>query len=217
MIKGIRGYLAFAPAIYRVMAFLIAPCLLIAVRLCFWFTVDTYEEFGWLLEIVITYCYITFEIASDYWLFGGILSRDVGQPLLLRTSGRGLELLRKSFIWDLVRRFVWIMAYSLIAFCVTGNERELITGLLAYVVIAASLNLSRHVQNPQYLMMSAQPGVFVFAFLRVIGIAFEEVLGGPIYVIEAVFFGIAAVGVSVLTTWHMMHFVQMGADARMRE
>lgn len=215
MRRKIRVYLAFTPVVYRVLVLAVLPCLLIAARACFRRLSGT-GGYDWTFAIFAAYCYITYEVVSDYWLFGGICCKDVGQPLLFRMSLRGIAVLRCGIVTDLVRRFVWVLGYSLAGFLITGEYGEFVTGLLMYVAVAASLNLERHVQNPQYLLACVQPGAVGFLILRVIGLVLEEIIGWPVYLMEFILFAAAAIGVSAVTVWHVMNFIGRSADSGRR-
>ncbi len=212
MKRMIRGYLAFAPVIYRIMAMVLLPCMLIAVRIWYQAVGGGGDEFGWLFELFAAYCYITLEGVTDYWLFGGLCCSRIGQPLLLRSSARGLGLLRMGLIGDLLRRFVWIMGYSLVGYLISGEIRELVTGLFIYLIITADLNLSRHVENPQYLLLCVQPGVLLFMIIRTLGIIFELMNGTSFYIIEISLLLPGTAVVSALTIWHMMYCVKKSIE-----
>ncbi|MCD8120194.1 MAG: hypothetical protein LUE29_12100 [Lachnospiraceae bacterium] len=212
MRREIRTYLAFTPLVYRILVLAVLLCMLIVVRACFCRAVGT-GGLDQTFTIFMAYCYITYEVVSDYWLFGGICCKDIGQPLLFRTSFYGIYVLREGITTDLVRRFVWILGYSLAGYVIGGDSREFITGLLMYVAVAASLNLERHTQTPQYLLLSAQPGAVLFLVLRVAGLILEQMYGWPVYLAEFIIFAAAAVGISVLTVWHMMYCIGRSMDA----
>lgn len=113
MRNRIKSYLVFTGFWYRLAVFLLAPLALIGLGL--WI-----ERMVWggrmatgviiaavLLPIV--------EIVSDNWLFGGIQTKDSMRLEYLKTSGRGMDILRAALWMDLLRKF--LSALGIMALC----------------------------------------------------------------------------------------------------
>ena len=68
---------------------------------------------GYFAMIILSSLIVSLEIGMDYFIFGGIAARDTNKLEYLKTSVKGMSVLKKSLIADGVRRFLSI---SLIVF-----------------------------------------------------------------------------------------------------
>lgn len=114
MNKGGKSYLVFTSWGYRIWGLLVIPALLLAVTYFIFADIAAISSHGLYTggSLVLFY-----EIFSDYWLFGGICSR---QPEYLKTSLQGMPVLRGALIGDLIRRFLYVMVFA--AVCYGKNE-----------------------------------------------------------------------------------------------
>lgn len=99
--RMIKGYLVFASAAYRIAMYILMPILMMG--LIAW-TGSNIEEAALLLAASLL---TMAEILSDSWLFGGIQARDPEKIDYLKTSVRGMGLLRNALIMDLVRKLLF--------------------------------------------------------------------------------------------------------------
>lgn len=98
MKRKIKSYLVFTSLIYRIVVFLLLPLGAIGVFALM-------SDFGWGARlVVIMEILIMLEIFLDSWLFGGIQSKAADQFDYLKTSARGIGVLKTALKLDLVRR-----------------------------------------------------------------------------------------------------------------
>ena len=99
MIMGLKSYLVFTSLFYRIAVFALMPLSLIGIGL--W----TGQSIGGAEMIVAAMLLPMAEILSDNWLFGGIQTKDPEKMDYLKTSGRGMGIIRRALAMDMVRRF----------------------------------------------------------------------------------------------------------------
>lgn len=92
MRRRIKSYLIFTTPVYRWVIYLGLPLLLVGME---WFTGVT----------IVLGMLIFVEIASDNWFLGGIQERNAEKLDYLKTSYRGMQVIRSALVLDLVRRF----------------------------------------------------------------------------------------------------------------
>ena len=98
--KGIKSYLVFTSAVYRMVMYILMPVGMVG--LSAW----SGSGVGEAALLIIAPLLTLFEILSDSWLFGGIQAKDREKMDFLKTSGRGSKTLKNALILDLVRRFL---------------------------------------------------------------------------------------------------------------
>jgi hypothetical protein len=96
MKKSMECYLVFTSLAYRVIVFFLFPVGLTA-GVCLYL-----KELG---AVAAAALLPTAEVMTDRWLFGGIQAGEVKLEYLM-TSGRGMGILRRALVLDLVRRFL---------------------------------------------------------------------------------------------------------------
>jgi len=97
--KWLKSYLVFTSLLYRIVMFILLPGGLIAASF-FW------RGLGGVVAVAETAVFILAEAMADNWLFGGIHRADGAKLDYLKTSGRGMRLLRAALAMDLARRFL---------------------------------------------------------------------------------------------------------------
>lgn len=110
MKSGIKSYLVFTSLWYRLVVYLLIPVALIGLGL--WF--EGQMGGGGMGVIIVAALLPVVEIVSDNWLFGGLQTRDSMQLEYLKTSGRGMEVLRNALRMDLARKFLSALAVVLL-------------------------------------------------------------------------------------------------------
>ena len=114
--KTIKGYLAFTSFVYRIAMFGMLPLALVAVDI--WAAAFMGDDVRVLLAAM-PFVMIMVEILADTWMFGGIQGKAAARIDFLKTSPKGMGLLQKALIMDLVRRF---LSFSgIMAACVLVN------------------------------------------------------------------------------------------------
>ncbi|MCD8149839.1 MAG: hypothetical protein LUE92_09825 [Clostridiales bacterium] len=148
MKKITQSYLAFTSIAYRVLALIIFPLGILALRIAMTpFLSDPGYADNYLL---IWLCWIPvflLEFLADRWLFGGICGKEMCFPTFLHTSSRSLAFMRNTFIGDQLRRLIWLMIYAGVTFTLTGKIGMISAELIAYICITILLNLIRHIQS----------------------------------------------------------------------
>ncbi len=108
-----KSYLVFTSAWYRLAVFLLMPTALIGLGL--WVERMLWGGRGATGVIVAAVLLPIAEIVSDNWLFGGIQTKDSMRLEYLKTSGRGMEILRRALWVDLARKL--LSALGIMALC----------------------------------------------------------------------------------------------------
>lgn len=109
MRQSIKSYLVFTSFGYRLILYLGIPLLFIGAEL---FMLEILEISG----IMTLLCMLTFlEIMSDTWFLGGIQEKNAEKMDYLKTSPRGMSVIKSALVTDLIRRFV--TAAGIFAIC----------------------------------------------------------------------------------------------------
>lgn len=195
MKSAVKSFLAFYSAACRIIGMVVVPIMILALT---GFVLTVYRDANGIYPEYLLYAYAAGgEIMLDFWMFGGICSREENGLEYLKTSKRGRALLQKSVAVDLLRRFVYMMGYGLFCYAFTGYRQEFVSALIMYVVVVAALNVSRHFALWQAHMLVTLGACVLFTTVMV----FCGVLGA--FLAETVIFGILAAVLSVGTVWHV--------------
>lgn len=116
MLKIIKGYLVFTSLVYRIVMFGILPLAFIAMDICGALLMGDHMR---VLFVAIPFLLLIVEIVADTWMFGGIQGKDAEKIDFLKTSPKGMGLLRNALVMDLVRRFCSLA--GIVAVCVLLN------------------------------------------------------------------------------------------------
>lgn len=132
MKRKIKSYLVFAPLLYRVVMFLLVPMILI---FYYYLVRDSIAEAGLIVVMVML---VMAEIVMDVWLLGGIQSKEAEKLDVLKTSGRGMEVMHSALKLDLVRRFLVIAGIMGICYWLSGiqDRMQLVAVGIYFVLIA---------------------------------------------------------------------------------
>ena len=103
---------------------------------------------GYLVMVIFSGLIIALELCMDYFVFGGIAAKDTNKLEYLKTSVKGIEVLRKSLIGDGIRRFfsINLIVYGLkYLYGYRFSSGQLFTLALGYFVLSeAALIITRH-------------------------------------------------------------------------
>ena len=98
--KLVRSYLLFTPLLYRILMLVVLP---VAVWIfAIFFCVDAI--IGTIMSAMIVCCV---EIIADYWVFGGICTKEFPGLEFLKSSVRGRKIFRSAVTGDCVRKLIW--------------------------------------------------------------------------------------------------------------
>lgn len=141
MRRMIKCYLTFSTRLYRLIVFLLLPLL----------AVITAVLLGGLAAMFVL---LSAEILADRLSFGGIAARGVGLPEYIKSSHRGLSVMRSALVCNLFRQLIYIAAVTAGCiglgaakgvFCMTGDlwMQAFDLCLLAAVLMAAFVTVVR--------------------------------------------------------------------------
>lgn len=99
MRRMIKCYLTFSTRLYRLIVFLLLPLL----------AVITAVLLGGLAAMFVL---LSVEIMADRLSFGGIAARGVGLPEYIKSSDRGLGVMRSALVCNLFRQLIYIAAVA---------------------------------------------------------------------------------------------------------
>ena len=155
-----KSYAVFSSRIYRLMTLLVIPVI---------FIIGGFELFSllrpdWMMmgfklfmSVILTY-----EVINDYWLFSGICTSEEASVESLKLSMRGRNVLKNALIFDLLKRFVYILAAGVMAYVKTGMLSLLLTAVCGYLVLVIVLNVTRYMSTILMQLTMSQATVALF-------------------------------------------------------
>ena len=204
--KTIKGYLAFTSFVYRIAMFGILPVALIVVNI--WAAAFMGDDVRVLLAAM-PFVMIMVEILADTWIFGGIQGKAAARIDFLKTSPKGMGLLQKALIMDLVRRLLSLvnLAWGVEMF---GGDAVKALGVIlslilsSYAVTVFCVILARFATMLWQSMLVGYLGLVIES----VCVGFLIVLGYPF--VWCCIFAVLAVGVSILAVKIVMKKVRGG-------
>ncbi len=203
MKQKIKSYLVFTSVLYKILMLLVLPVLLLGIQV---FASVVFQGTVIPLSILVL---IFAEIFGDTFVLGGIQEKNSEKMDYLKTSPRGMKVMKSVLIMDLLRRFLscvvifGLLRVSMWAFGATpGSERLagpgalLLAVLLTYTFSVLGIFLSRFGSLLWINMLCAYAGAIVGLVLFFIG------TGGMLPLLLPLMntaMGILAVGLSILT------------------
>lgn len=115
MKQKIRSYLVFTSLGYKIIMFAILPVVLLGIQ------VLSAVVFRGTAIPVFVMALVLVEIMADNWFLGGIQEKGSEKIDYLKTSPRGMKVMKSALVMDLVRRFVF--------YVVLFGSCRLITGI----------------------------------------------------------------------------------------
>ena len=226
--KRVKSYIVFTSFAYRIVIYLLIPAALVA--FCAW--IGTYMgDMGLIFTVMLL---ALAEIISDSWLFGGLQARDAEKMDYLKSSGRGLSLVRNALGLDLFRKFLTALctvaaSYLLIRqvkgglagkpepimdFVSCGGPLQRI-GLLAYLVLLAycfsalGTFLSRYNSTIYGNLLLGYGAMALACLAGIFGPSFVKYPSNGIFLLDLLCLAVG-IGVSVLTVRTAMKKVKGG-------
>jgi hypothetical protein len=213
MERQIKSYVALIPRVNFWGMLLVLPAILIALNAVY----VSLFGFGSVQFCFLIYCFL--DIFCDFWVFGGICSKNGNKMEYVKSSFYGDEVLRKSIIGDEVRRFLGLTVTAIglmVAYCMTLGGRLtaaqwLYIGHMVFVPLflnTAALNLTRYF-NLLWLhnLAACFVGSLDTGFLAgIVVLGFEADLRRHGYTLAVLV--VLSVITAVLTVWHTMHRVK---------
>ena len=211
----VRSYRVFLSRLYLWGMLLLLPVVLILANMAL-------ERYLGLISVLVCYwIYIFVDVLADFWVFGGICSKNSSKMDYVKSSYYGYKVVKSGIMADMVRRLVWmtfmslgLMGYILVSRKKPFTQQELlyigIMILLPYVVNTATLNITRYIEAFQlYLMVPSVGTGFSIGALSAFGI---QVLAEPVnlgkYRMIVMVLAILAVAVTLVTIRHMLYKVK---------
>ena len=195
----IKSYLVFTSFWYRILVFGVLPVLLIGLQFL------PIGEWATLRNIGTVMVLIMIEAVADYWYLGGIQDKDVEKIDYLKTSPRGMDIMRNALRFDLVRRLLAAAAVLGVSELVGwgGRERNVLGGagvwlLLTLICYTLSVTATLIARFNSYLWINYLTGyvgmiiALIFYFILCVWTARE------VMIILTVVFLALAVGISFL-------------------
>lgn len=199
MKRRIKNYLVLTSPVYRLAVFLLMPIVTIGV---YWFVRDVSVVIGLVIVMALL---IMAEIFFDTWLFGGIQSKDAEKLDYLKTSPRGMQMMRDALGMDIVRRFLSVVVIFAGCYMVDG-EAVLGAGpailiypaLIAYTIVVLGVFIARFECN---IWMNMGIG-YVGLIVAVLSLLLTGLFGGVLvwvfcYAVLAIVVSVLAVKVAV--------------------
>ena len=181
--KLVRSYLLFTPLLYRILMLLIMPVAVLIFAI--FFCVDAI--LATILSAMILCCV---EIIADYWVFGGICTKEFPGLEFLKSSVRGRKIFRSAVTGDCVRKLIWslvLVAGPAVMMVLFGDSEDagigsamqivasLASGLLAYSTIQLFQFIARHLINFALSMLMAYVSATAGTLLAVAAVVWSPV------------------------------------------
>lgn len=213
--KTIKGYLAFTSLVYRIAMFGILPLAFIALDI--WAALKGQGYNVQVLLMMMHILIVMVEILADTWMFGGIQGKAAARIDFLKTSPKGMELLQKALIMDLVRRFLslslimaaWVLTKSWGVDVFGGDAVKGLGVILAlilssYTVTVLCIILARFATMFWQSVLVGYVGVIIES----VCVGFLIALGHPY--VWSLAYAALAVGSSILAVKIVMRKVRRG-------
>ncbi|MCM1025064.1 MAG: hypothetical protein NC432_01430 [Roseburia sp.] len=140
--KRIKSYWVFTSLWYRLILYLAVPLAMAGVVWAYGWATGIYSLLPVILLLILV------EVLADHWFLGGIQEKGAEKLDYLKTSPRGMEVMKSALILDLARRFLETLAILVICCLLCGYMMTGGTGGLVRIVISgmiggnAELNVS---------------------------------------------------------------------------
>lgn len=106
MKEKIRSYLVFATGGYKIVMLIVLPVFLLAVDLAAAVIFQGSAMPAFIMLLIMA------EVLSDNWYLGGIQEKNSAKIDYLKTSAKGMRIMKNALIMDLVRRFVYLVVIA---------------------------------------------------------------------------------------------------------
>lgn len=114
MKQKIRSYLVFTSLGYKVIMFLVLPVVLLGIQV---FSAAVFR--GTAIPVFVMVL-VMVEVLADNWFLGGIQEKGAEKIDYLKTSPKGMKVMKSALVMDLVRRFVFYVVLFGLSRMITG-------------------------------------------------------------------------------------------------
>lgn len=176
MREYIRSYQVFLPLYHpatRALFYLGYPLLLIGFNL---FLCEFIGSFN-IIYFVLPGELICIELFLDYFIFGGIASKDTNRLEYVKTSQKGMGILKHAFRFDVVRRFISILVviagYTLGGY-LSGMTKEvslyhmICAVLLCNLILMPGIIITRYFTQLWFNILIYNLQIIITVFIQVI-------------------------------------------------
>lgn len=100
--RKIKSYLLFTSIPYRIVVMALFPLLL--------YILTYTSKAPGIGNIVKISLFVAVEVFADFWVFGGICSKDFKGMEYMKSSVKGRQVLKDALVTDVVRKLIWLAA-----------------------------------------------------------------------------------------------------------
>lgn len=194
--KRIKSYLVFTSLGYRLILYLAVPLAAAGISL-FWI-----KTFGFYDPSFLVHLLILTEVLADHWFLSGIQEKNAEKLDYLKTSSRGMEVMKSALVLDLARRFLEILLIlvlcGLLSLLLGTGAPEAVNGILlpALAIYAMSVTATFLTRFGSTLQINFLAGYLaaVIGSVCYFPVAFHILPGAPVGFVLAIF----SLAVSVL-------------------
>lgn len=141
MVSYIKSYRTFlCETLVKLLLYLVGPLITL-----FWSALIGFisNKYGIIAQGAAINLIVLYELLLDTFVYGGILSKDTNKLEYLRTSPKGLEILRKSLVTDKLRRFLMTAVLLSLIYGISNGNLSLFqfVSILFAAVTAMELGL----------------------------------------------------------------------------
>lgn len=212
-----KSYFVFTSYIYRIVMFIGLPLLMFGLQMIFLCRGQKMETKLAVLWLMITQNFlIVIEVLSDMFLFGGIQSKDAEKMDYLKTSPRGMQVMKNALTMDLIRRFctaLGIISVEAVVFriagvsVVQGNILLQISFVLFIVLVTYLFSVLGVVISRSFGLLWLNAGLgYVMSVLAVLCGSLPEIKSYA--VVYDVALAVFCIGLSILTVRTAMKKVE---------
>lgn len=208
MKKSMKSYLVFTSLGYRLILYLGVPLFCAGLEL---FMLTVLKTSG---VMTVMCALVAAEIASDTWFLGGIQEKNAEKMDYLKTSSRGMSVMKSALAADLVRRFV--MAAGICGICCLlemgagKGQPRVLTDLVIPVLAVYSLSTTAVLITRffGYFYINLLAGYIASATAGICGV----LLSTGVWSAGALLAGYAALGTAagILAVWVALKKVEGG-------
>ena len=205
MIRKIKCYLVFTPSLCRLILFAVVPIALITLQIIM-ASRQTWDM-AVSLNMIIAFVLLEVEVFLDHWTFGGLYARESMQLTYLRTSMRGMKVLKSALGVNLIRQLLTGLVPMLLGFWCRlrmgdGFAVEYAAGSLAwvltgYIFTATASTIARFFDGMMLNLAIANIALLIMMWVGLLAVPAASPGMLVILVPLALLISIAGVGIAV--------------------
>lgn len=173
------------------------------------------------------------DVIADYWVFGGSCRGKMRYIEYIRTSAKGMALVRNALWMDMIRRAATLVLFYVLAGAVDivmlpPSHRIMRLGmglvilLINLCIILIVLNIIRHFSMWNYYVSAGMIALLLSSWTFMVTVMTEIISGGKVaadwvirYAGTLTVLAAVVAALMLFTSWQVMHYVRAGyRDAR---